>query len=135
MARCGEGFVRGVAVITRPECLHTMPLIDRREILRHLETSELSSFVERFDLQLQERDDRLALIQHLSETTQVTLGQMLMSLSRKRLKELCRARALDDSGREKMMIVTRLLDVDPTASARPKAVPPIRRRPKKQADS
>lgn len=124
-------MVRRNPATSRLRCLHTMPLIDRREILRHLETSELSAFVEHFNLPPQDPTDREALLDHLSETRQVTLGQMLMRLPRKRLKELCRARNLDDGGREKMMIVTKILDVDLTVPARPKAVPPIRRRPKK----
>ncbi len=104
-----------------------MPIIDRRKILTDLTTLELISLVHRWDLPAVDESSRALVLDVLVETRSATLGEMLVTFPRIRLKELCRKRGLDDSGREKALLATRLLGVDLTAPTPPKAVPPIRR--------
>jgi len=107
-----------------------MKPVDRHRILSRLGTSELIDLAQHFGLPAQSSMERETIVDLLTTTERVTMGQMLMSMSRRRLKELCRALGLDDSGREKMLIVTRLLGIDPMRPPEPRAVPPIRRRRK-----
>jgi hypothetical protein len=105
-----------------------MAIINRQEVLSYLATSELAALTLRYRLDVGPDDGRSLLIEALANTDKATLGQMLMTLSRSRLKELCRERGCDGSGREKVMIATRLLGVDPMAAPTPPAVPPVKRR-------
>ncbi len=107
-----------------------MPAIDRRAILSNFETQELRSLAERCGLKVAVGTSRGQLLDELARSP-TPLGEMLMSFSRQRLKEVCRLRGIDDSGREKVLIATRLLGVDPMVPPKPKAVPPIRRVRKK----
>lgn len=104
-----------------------MSFIDRHGILRCLEVEELLALAREFDHQAAEIADKDMLVERLAQTTSATMGQMLMALPRARLKELCRVRGLDDGGREKELIATRLLGIDLSAPPTPRAVPPIRR--------
>ena len=103
-----------------------MAVIDRRAVLDQLNTSELRSVASRFDIFAADGALRQEILEALARSS-TTLGEMLMTLSRQRLKELCQRRGIEDAGREKIMIATRLLGVDPAAPPKPKAVPPIRR--------
>ena len=105
-----------------------MPTVDRRFVLDSLDRDELVSFTREFEFQAPSRASKDKIVEMLADNRRITVGQMLMTLPRKRLKELCRRRGLDYGGREKALIVTRLLGLDPAAPPRPKAVPPIRRR-------
>lgn len=105
-----------------------MPNIDRLGLMNDLETAELELLAKCFNLLGKGPVTRDALLELLDSEGSVTTGQLLMELPRKRLKQLCRKRGMDDGGREKALIVTRLLGLDPAAPPAPKAVPPIRRR-------
>jgi type I restriction enzyme M protein len=105
-----------------------MSVIDRMIILNALETSELELLAQSFNILDQQPASRKALLDLLGGSEAVTTGQLLMELPRKRLKQLCRKLGLEDGGREKTLIVTRLLGLDPAFPKVPKAVPPIRRR-------
>lgn len=105
-----------------------MPGIDRRPILTLLELRELRDIADRFGITPSNADGGEAIIEALAVSTRVTLGEVLMSLPRARLKALCRARGIDDGGREKLTIATRLVGIDPSKPSNTKAVPPVRRR-------
>jgi hypothetical protein len=104
-----------------------MSFIDRHDLLRCLDTAELLALARQFELPADEETAKDILVERLAGTTAATMGQMLMALPRSRLKELCRARGLDDCGREKELIATRLLGIDLAAAPAPRAVPPHRR--------
>ena len=105
-----------------------MAIIDRRAILRYCQIDELRSLARHFEIPFDRSLGREQMVDLLADNKVATLGQMLMTLPRRRLKELCRLRGFDDSGREKAVIVTRLLGVDPMATPPPRPVPPILRR-------
>lgn len=104
-----------------------MPVIDRRAVLGRLSLAELKFCAEKLELDEIRDPSRDSVLEALA-ASQVPLGEMLMTLTRTRLKELCAEQGYDDTGREKIIIATRLLGVDPFSPPKPKAVPPIRRR-------
>jgi hypothetical protein len=103
-----------------------MAIVDRRGILGYLSMSELRGIAQGFELIPKDDGSRDGLLDLLSSSG-VPLGEMLMRLSRPRLRELCRHRGTEPTGREKVILVAQVLGVDPFAPPRPRAVPPIRR--------
>jgi type I restriction enzyme M protein len=95
----------------------------KREILEHLTRDELVAVVERFGLEVADRRAKAGLVEAVAGSKKAGLGDILGDLPRDRLKDLCRARGLDDSGREKAAIVERLLGTKPAKaeSVRPSA--------------
>jgi hypothetical protein len=79
------------------------------EILSLLQKGDLLPLADRFGIRLTDRKSQEAIVADLIGAKGVTLAQLLQALPRATLKELCRQRGLDDSGREKLLIVTRLL--------------------------
>jgi type I restriction enzyme M protein len=80
----------------------------KREILELLTRDELLAAVDRFELPLADRRAKAGLVAAVAASKMATLAEVLPALSRDRLKELCRALGLDDSGREKSALVERL---------------------------
>ena len=97
-------------------------------ILARLSRDELLGVLDAYELAAPDRrvKDRLAEI--LAASKQARLEDILPTFPRVRLKELCRAFGLDDSGREKALLVERLTDqlMSDTASkiAGVEALPP-----------
>jgi type I restriction enzyme M protein len=81
----------------------------KREILEHLTRDELIAVVERFGLDVADRRAKAGLVEAVAASKKAGLGDVLADLPRDRLKNLCRARGLDDGGREKAALVERLL--------------------------
>jgi type I restriction enzyme M protein len=92
-----------------------MPI--KRDVLEHLKQSELLAAVDRFELTVEDRRLRSALIDALARSRRAGLASVLEGLPRARLKELCRALGRDDSGREKSHLVSRLVEAASAASA------------------
>ena len=109
-----------------------MPHIDRKKTLRQLRTTELVTLVQRWGLPGDDSTPKQELVRLLAENEATTLAEMLLTLPRVRLKELCRARGLDDRGRRKSEIVSRLLELDRALEEPVRPVPPIRRRARAQ---
>ena len=80
----------------------------KRDVLQHLTRDELQEAVERFALTVADRRVREQLVEALGASKKAALGDVLGALSRDRLKEICRALGVDDSGREKGVLVERL---------------------------
>lgn len=80
----------------------------KRQVLEALTRQELQAAVEQFDLQVADRRVKDQLVDALVASRRATLPGVLEGLSRDRLKELCRALDLDDSGREKALLIERL---------------------------
>ena len=106
----------------------------KRAILDQLTAKELRAEVDSHDLRVDDRRVKTQLVDALAGSRKVRLDEVLLELSRNRLKELCRAFGLDDSGRKKADIVVRL--VGPGAAlksdgprAKPAAARPATRRP------
>lgn len=80
-----------------------------RDILELLSRSELLWLADLFRVQLPERLRKEPIVNALASTPGVKLDEMLLRLSRDRLKELCVQSGLDSGGREKASLVERLV--------------------------
>lgn len=80
----------------------------KRQVLELLSRDELTAVVDRHDLAVRDRRAKDGLIEAVAASKKATLPEVLSELPRDRLKELCRALDLDDSGREKSALVERL---------------------------
>ena len=81
----------------------------KRTILANLTTPELRNAVDEHDLHVDDRRVRIQLVDALARSRNARIDLILLNLKRVRLKALCRALDLDDSGREKAQIVARLV--------------------------
>ncbi len=92
----------------------------KRDVLAQFSREELQSTVEAFELAVADRRVREQLVEAIASSKKATLVDVLADFSRDRLKELCRALALDDAGREKAALVERLAGSKaPPGSVRP----------------
>ena len=81
----------------------------KRAILAELTSQELRDALDGYVLEVDDRRVRAQLVDALARSRKVQLTEVLSGLSRDRLKELCRAFELDDSGRKKADLVARLV--------------------------
>ena len=81
----------------------------KRAILSELTADELRANVQYYELDVYDRRVKTELVEALAGSRKARLDEILPDLSRNRLKELCRAFGLDDSGREKAEIAARLV--------------------------
>jgi type I restriction enzyme M protein len=81
----------------------------KRQVLDLLTRSELQDIAEKYELKVADRRKRDQLIASAAGSRKVVLSEILGSYSRDRLKELCGALRLDDSGKEKAALVGRLV--------------------------
>ena len=81
----------------------------KRAILAELTSHELRAVVDGYGLQVQDRRVKAHLVEAVARSRKARIGEILLDLSRDRLKELCRAFDLDDSGRKKADLVARLV--------------------------
>ncbi len=88
----------------------------KRAILSKLTRDELRVYVDYHDLDVYDRRVRSQLVDALAGSRRAALDEMAWELSLNRLKELCRAFGLDDSGRKKGDLVERL--ISPTAASK-----------------
>lgn len=95
----------------------------KREVLAQLSRDELVAIADRFELTVDDRRVRDSLIDAVASSKRATLAEVLPSLSRDRLKELCRGLGLDDSGKEKSALVERLTGKAPAQATAPAAKP------------
>lgn len=80
----------------------------KRDVLEQLKRDELRAAVDRFGLEVPDRRGRAGLVEALAGSRKAALAETLEDLPRTRLKEICRALDLDDSGREKAVLIERL---------------------------
>src|SRR3954469_447900 len=102
----------------------------KRDVLEELKLDELRAAADRFELPVVDRRIKGDLIEALAGSRKAGLTAILtdLDLSRDRLKEICRALGLDDSGREKAAIVARLAGETPATPLVAVAAPPPRKR-------
>ncbi|HEY4591164.1 MAG TPA: SAM-dependent DNA methyltransferase, partial [Thermoanaerobaculia bacterium] len=100
----------------------------KRDVLEELKLDELRAAADRFELPVVDRRIKGDLIEALAGSRKAGLTAILtdLDLSRDRLKEICRALGLDDSGREKAAIVARLAGETPATPLVAVAAPPPR---------
>ena len=80
-----------------------------RAILAELTSQELRDAVDGYGLQVHDRRVKTHLLEAVARSRGARIGEILSGLSRDRLKGLCRAFDLDDSGRKKADLVARLV--------------------------
>ena len=88
----------------------------KRAILAELTSHELRGAIDGYGLQVDDRRVKAHLVDAVARSRKARMGEVLSNLSRDRLKELCRAFDLDDSGRKKANLVARL--VGPTGAVK-----------------
>ena len=88
----------------------------KRAILAELTSRELRAALDSYGLQVEDRRVKADLVDAVARSRKARIGEILPDLSRDRLKELCRAFDLDDSGRKKADLVARL--VGPTGAVK-----------------
>ena len=81
----------------------------KRSILGNLTTRELRTAVDDHELVVDDRRVRAQLIDGLARSRRVRIDEILETLKRDRLKKMCRALDLDNSGRAKTEIVARII--------------------------
>ena len=89
-----------------------------RAILARLSRDELLGVLDAYELAVPDRRVKDQLVEVLAASTQVRLDDILSALPRVRLKALCRGFDLDDSGREKALLVERLTGGRPERAIR-----------------
>ncbi len=106
----------------------------KRDVLDQLKKDELLAAVDRFELNVENRRAKSPLVETLAGSRKAGIPGILEGLSRDRLKEICRAMGLDDSGKEKSVIIARIAGDAPMTSSppAPESTPPSR---KKEPDS
>lgn len=104
----------------------------KRQILEILSRDELAALAERHGVAVRDRRSRVALAEGL-DAGGPAIPELLAGTSRDRLKELCRALDLDDSGREKAVILARLAGGADAPDAAQEEEAPARPAPAKAA--
>ena len=112
----------------------------KRAILSRLTRDELRGNLDYYGLDARDRRVRSQLVDALAASRKARLDEMLWEFSRGRLKELCRAFDLDDSGRKKADLVERLIGATATTKnaavdATPPASPPAVETPDPPAET
>ena len=95
----------------------------KRAILAELTSHELRGAVDGYALQVGDRRVKTQLVDALAGSRKARIDEILQSLSRDRLNELCRGFGLDDSGRKKADLVARLVGSTGTAKRGGSAAP------------
>ena len=101
----------------------------KRAILAELTTDELRANVDYYELEVADRRVKAQLVDGLARPRKARVDEILQDLSRDRLKQLCRAFGLDDSGRKKADLVARLVTPAAAAKSDGGAGPPAASRP------
>ena len=94
----------------------------KREVLEHLKRDELLAAVDHFELEVGDRRVRDQLVDALVASRKAGLAEILGEMPRTRLKEICRALDMDDSGREKAVLVGRLTGAPVSSAPAPQSV-------------
>jgi type I restriction enzyme M protein len=97
----------------------------KREVLGEFRRAELVDAIDRLGLQVADRRVVGQLVDVLAASRRARLVEVLGTLSRERLKEICRGLGLDDSGREKAAIIARLAGEEPPAASAKTAAPEV----------
>lgn len=73
----------------------------KREILSEISKNDLLPFIDLWDLEVVDKRVKHEVIEALARSKKAKLEEILSSLSRRTLKDICRALDLDDGGRAK----------------------------------
>ena len=98
----------------------------KRSILDELTIDELRDSLDQYELEVDDRRVRAQLVDALGRSRRARIADILYDLSRDRLKQLCQAFGLDDTGRAKAELVGRLTGIpsDPAERSYPATTVP-----------
>ena len=96
--------------------VRSVSMPSKRDVLTNLTRNELLAVVERFDLTVDDRRVKDGLVDAVASSKKASLAEILPDLSRDCLKDVCRALALDESGKEKAVLVERIVGGKPDTS-------------------
>lgn len=91
----------------------------KRAVLEHLTRDELVAIADAFEIHVGDRRIKEKLVEAIAGSKKATVAAFVPDFPRNRLKELCVALGLDDSGKEKAVLVERLMGPGANAAARP----------------
>jgi type I restriction enzyme M protein len=80
-----------------------------REVLKLLPRDELVSLAQRFGVELTDRRNKARILAAITALPRERIRELLLTLSREELQNLCRQLKLDQGGRDKAILVARLL--------------------------
>jgi hypothetical protein len=86
-----------------------MPRPNKRSALAVLTRARLVELADIFELDVRRSGSKPELVDDLARSKRASFENVLEAIKREELKEICRAHGLDDSGREKQVIVDRIL--------------------------
>ena len=89
----------------------------KRAVLAELTRAELRANLDHYELAVDDRRVSAQLVDALARSRKARLDEMLLRLSRNRIKELCRVFGFDDAGRKKADLVARLVGPAAASSA------------------
>ena len=110
--RYGAAFTLALTcgVATGPSALaiESCGMPSKRSVLELLNRAELLSFLDLAGLSVIDRRKKELLVDALSGSRRARLSDYLATFSRARLQDLCRGVGVDDSGREKAVLIDRI---------------------------
>ena len=83
-------------------------MASKRDIVEQLKRDELQSAVEVYDLEVRDRRVNEDMVDAVVRAKRVRIAEILAPMSRDRLKEICAGLQLDESGREKSLLIDRI---------------------------
>lgn len=86
----------------------------KREILDALPRRALLNILDRFELDVADRRKRAEILERLASSRKANVPDILDTLSRDQLKEVCRHLGLDDRGKEKAVLIGRIQGTEPS---------------------
>src|SRR2546421_6149463 len=82
----------------------------KREVLAVLGRDDLLACLDHYGLEVRDRRVKDDLVDALASTRKARLDEVLPTLPRDSLKAACRALGLDDAGKDKLLLVERLVN-------------------------
>src|SRR4051812_47778490 len=83
-------------------------MASKRDIVEQLRRDELQAAVETYGLDVRDRRVNEDMVDAVVRAKRVKIADVLATMSRDRLKEVCISLELDDSGREKSLLIDRI---------------------------
>jgi hypothetical protein len=96
----------------------TVSRLDQRSSLDTLTKARLLELAAKFELDVAASHPKAELIDTLAASKRASFEQILLVLSRDELKEICRSHGGDDKGREKQVIIDRILGREATSKGK-----------------
>ena len=97
----------------------------KRQVLELLGRGQLQEIAEDYELEVADRRVKDELVEAIARSKKATLVALLEKLPRSTLKDVCREMDLDESGREKAVLVERIVGGDGQPSSEESGLDPL----------